>query len=70
MSEYQLTSEEEKNLAEMKQFWEEMKKIPESEKREISQELQDRMQSEAEAGYVDVTEEQRQRWRKQWLTDE
>lgn len=64
-----LTEEEIEEMEEIKKFMEEMKAIPESEKRELSQELQDRMQNEAEAGYIEVSEEQRQKWRKQWLKE-
>ena len=64
-----LSDDEEKTLSEMDKFLKEMNTIPESEKKELSQELKDRMQNEVEAGYVGVSEEQRQKWRKKWLND-
>lgn len=62
MSEYKLTPDEEENLAEMKEFLTKMKAVPESEKREISQELQDRMQSETETSAL-MPEENKARLR-------
>lgn len=66
----------EEEIAEMEEIREDIKNyraIPESEKREVSQTLQDRMQNEAEAGYVELTEEQRRKmreeWRKHWRSE-
>ena len=66
----ELTSEDLRALEIIRKDREERARIPESERREVSKELQNRMQNEAEAGYVPVSEEQRQKWRKQWLNPE
>jgi hypothetical protein len=60
-------------MEEIREDIENYRAIPESEKREVSQALQDRMQNEAEAGYVELTDEQRQKmreeWRKHWKSE-
>ena len=65
-----MTQEEKRVMKEMDEAIKRINAIPESEKKPLSQQLQDRMQNEAEAGYVPVSEEQRQKWRKQWLNPE
>lgn len=64
-----LTEEEIKEMEDIRQSMERRAKIPKSQMREVSQELQDRMQSEAEAGYVEVSEEQKRKWREKWINE-
>ena len=54
----------------MKEAVERINSLPESEKHYVSQDLLDRMQSEAEVGDEPISDEQRRIWREKWLNNE
>lgn len=64
-----MTEEDKRIMNEIKKAVERMNAIPESEKKPLSQEFQDRMQSSVGTGEP-ASEEQLKKWRKQWLKDE